>query len=327
MIRRYDAIIVGGGPAGLSAALILGRCRRSVLICDTGRPRNAASRALHGFLSRDGVSPRALLRMGRSQLSRYGVELISAEVTDAHRTRSGFEVVLDARRRLSSRTLLIATGVVDHLPAVPGVQTLFGRSVFHCPYCDAWEVSDRPLAVYGRGRSGVGLALSLRTWSRDVVLLSNGSARLTLFDRRRLGEKGVEVVERAIARFAPRRAGLNVVFEDGGRLPRAALFFSTGQSLHSDLPRRLGCRFTPKGAVKTDRLEGTGVPGLYVAGDASRDVQLAIVAAAEGARAAFAMNVVMQEEEGLGPDPSRKSAKTARRPNTRIPVNRRGESR
>ncbi len=321
----YDAIIVGGGPAGLSAALILGRCRRSVLLCDTGRPRNAVSRSLHGFLTRDGIPPRELLRIGRGQLRRYGVELLRAEVTDARRTRSGFEVVLGAGRRLKSRTLLIATGVVDHLPAVDGVQALFGRRIFHCPYCDGWEASDRPIGVYGRGRSGMGLALSLRSWSQDVVLFSNGSARLSVLDRRRLQEKGVGVVEKPIARFEPRRTGLNVVLRDGERIPRGVLFFSTGQELHSDLPRRLGCRFTPKGAVKTDRLEGTGVPGLYVAGDASRDVQLVIVAAAEGARAAFAMNVVMQEEEGLGPDPPRRIAKPARSPAVRIRGNPRGD--
>jgi thioredoxin reductase len=171
----------------------------------------------------------------------------------------------------------------------------------------------------------MGLALSLRTWSQDVVLFSNGSARLSVLDRRRLREKGVGVVEKPIARFEPRRAGLSVVLHDGERIPRGVLFFSTGQELHSDLPRRLGCRFTPKGAVKTDRLEGTGVPGLYVAGDASRDVQLVIVAAAEGAKAAFAMNVVMQEEEGLGPDPPRRIANPARSRDIRIRGNRRGD--
>lgn len=304
MTRRasYDAIIVGGGPAGLSAALVLGRCRRRVLLCDAGRPRNAASRALHGFLTRDRILPAELLRIGRSQLGRYGVEFVRAEATDARRTKTGFEVVLAAGSRRSSRMLLVATGVVDRLPAVDGAAALYGRSIFHCPYCDGWEVSDRPLGVYGRGRSGMGLALSLKTWSDDVVLLSSGSARLRALDRRRLQKRGVEVVEEKIAKFEPRRRGLDVVFLGGEHLARAALFFSTGQDPCSDLPRRLGCRFTRSGAVKTNRLEGTGVPGLYVAGDASGDVQLAIVAAAEGAKAAFAMNRAMQEQEGLGLD-------------------------
>ncbi len=271
-----------------------------MLLCDSGRPRNAVSRALHGFLTRDGVRPRELVAIGRRQLARYRVELVRGEVIDARRTNPGFEVVLANGRRASARALLIATGVVDRLPPVEGVDELYGRRIFHCPYCDAWEVSDRPLAVYGRGRSGMGLALSLRTWSGDVVLVSNGSARLRASERRRLAKNGVRIVEKKISAFEPRRNGLAVVFSGGERLARAALFFSTGQEPACDLPRRLGCRFTRKGAVKTNRLEETGVPGLYVAGDASRDVQLAIVAAAEGAKAAFAMNVAMQKEDGLG---------------------------
>jgi thioredoxin reductase len=151
----------------------------------------------------------------------------------------------------------------------------------------------------------MGLSLSLRTWSREVALVSNGPARLGGRERRRLAAEKIEVVEKRIARLDRRRNGLDIVFADGERLARAALFFSTGQDPACDLPRRLGCRFTRKGAVRTNRLEGTGVPGLYVAGDASRDVQLAIVAAAEGAKAAFAMNVAMQEEEGLGAGPRR----------------------
>jgi thioredoxin reductase len=297
--RAYDAVILGGGPAGLSAALILGRCRRRVLLCDAGRPRNAASKALHGFLTRDGSRPADLLRTGRREVARYGVELVAGEARDARRTKAGFEVVLSTGRRLSSRMLLVATGVVDRLPEVDGLRALYGRSVFHCPYCDGWEVSDRPLAVYGRGRSGMGLSLSLKTWSGDVALLSNGPARLPREDRARLARHRIAVQEKKIARLKGGARGLDAVFADGERLKRGALFFSTGQDPCSDIPRRLGCRFTRKGAVKTDRLESTGVPGLYVAGDASKDVQLAIVAAAEGAKAAFAINRALQEREGL----------------------------
>lgn len=296
----YDAVIVGGGPAGLSAALVLGRCRRRVLLCDAGRPRNASSRALHGFLTRDGIRPLDLLAIGRRQLVKYGVEYVPGEVKDARRSRDGFQVVLAGGRRLFARKLLIATGVVDRLPAVDGVRALYGKSIFHCPYCDGWEASDRPLAAYGRGRSGMGLSMSLRTWSREVALMTDGPARLGRQERGRLARHRIVIVEKRVARFERSRQGLEVVFADGDRLARAALFFSTGQEPSSDLPRRLGCRLTRKGAVKTNRLEGTGVPGLYVAGDASRDVQLSIVAAAEGAKAAFAMNVAMQEDEGLG---------------------------
>ena len=315
MRRRslYDAIIVGGGPAGLSAALILGRCRRRVLLCDAGQPRNAASRALHGFLTRDGISPRELLRIGRKQLVKYGTEIVDAEVTAARRTKLGYEVRLAGGRRISARALLVATGVVDRLPAVEGSEALYGKCIFHCPYCDGWEVSDEALAVYGSGRSGMGLSLSLKTWTRDVTLVTNGSARLNTLERGRLARHGVSVVEKKIARFERRGKGLEVVFADGQRLRRAALFFATGQGHSSDLPRRLGCRFTRNGAVKTNRLEETGVPGLYVAGDASRDVQLAIVAAAEGAKAAFAINHGLQERDGLVVVPAKRPGRIEKR--------------
>lgn len=299
MTAAYDAVIVGGGPAGLSAALILGRCRRRVLLCDAGRPRNAASRALHGFLTRDGVAPAELLRIARRQLRQYGVEILRGEVVGVRRTKGGFALALAGGKKLATRTLLFATGVVDRLPAIEGLPALYGRGVFHCPYCDGWEVRDRPLAVYGRGKNGTGLALALKTWSRDVTLLPDGPARLSVPLRKALVARGIPVLAGRIARLAGRPRGLDVVFENGNRFACGALFFSTGQDHSCDLPRRLGCRFTRKGAIRTDRFERTGVPGLYVAGDASRDVQLAIVAAAEGAKAAFAINHQLQEEEGL----------------------------
>ncbi|HZI67997.1 MAG TPA: NAD(P)/FAD-dependent oxidoreductase [Thermoanaerobaculia bacterium] len=299
MTGAYDAVIIGGGPAGLSAALVLGRCRRRVVLVDSGRPRNAASRALHGFLTRDGVDPLELRRIARRQLSRYSVELVRGEVVSAARRKGGFTLALAGGRRLSSRTLLFATGVVDRLPTVDGLPALYGRAVFHCPYCDGWEVRDRALAVYGRGKSGAGLALSLKTWSRDVTLLTDGPARLSAPLEKVLAARSVSVIASRVARLDSERRGLDVVFRGGERRAFGALFFSTGQDHSCDLPRSLGCRFTRKGAIRTDRFERTGVPGLYVAGDASRDVQLAIVAASEGAKAAFAINRELQEEEGL----------------------------
>ncbi len=307
MTAAYDAIIVGGGPAGLSAALILGRCRRRVLLCDAGRPRNAASHALHGFLTRDGIAPAELLRIGRRQLRPYGVEILRREVVSARRAKQGFEIALAGGKKLRTRTLLLATGVVDRRPAIEGLPALYGRKVFHCPYCDGWEVRDRPLAVYGRGKNGMGLALALKTWSREVTLVSDGGAHLTITLRETLVSRGISIREGRIARLEGRRRGLDVVFRNGDRLACGALFFSTGQDHGCDLPRRLGCRFTRKGAIRTDRFERTGVPGLYVAGDASRDVQLVIVAAAEGAKAAFAINHQLQEEEGLSLARLRKS--------------------
>ena len=303
MKGAYDAVIVGGGPAGLSAALILGRCRRRVLLCDTGRARNAASRALHGFLTRDGLPPLELRRIARRQLAPYDVEVVRAEVTGARRTRRGFTLSLAGGRMVATRMLLFATGVVDRIPEVAGLRGLYGESVFHCPYCDGWEVRDRALAAYGRGKGGAGLSLALRTWSGDVTLLTDGPSRLSAGLLSTLEARGVRVVARRIARLDRARRGLDAVFARGDRLSFGGLFFSTSQSHGCDLPRRLGCRFTKSGAIRTDRYERTGIPRLFVAGDASGDVQLAIVAAAEGAKAAFAMNRELQEEEGLSLGP------------------------
>ncbi len=298
MSGRYDAIIVGGGPAGLSAALILGRCRRRVLVCDAGRPRNVASRALHGFLTRDGIAPAELLRIGRAQLRQYSVQYRRVEVTGACREQEGFRVTLRGGTDTYCRKLLLATGVVDRLPAIKGIEKFYGRSVFHCPYCDGWEVRGRPVAVYGRGRAGLGLALSLRTWTGDVILCSDGPSHLAAAQRRELERHGISLLEAPIAHLEGARGKLkHVVFTTGDRIARFALFFASRQDQRSSFPARLGCEFTAKGAVRTNRLEGTAVPGLYVAGDASRDVQLAIIAAAEGARAGFAINQALQEED------------------------------
>jgi thioredoxin reductase len=289
----YDVIIVGAGPAGLSAALILGRCRRRVLVCDSGRPRNAASLAMHGFLTRDGVNPHEFLRLSREQLRQYEtVAIRNCEVTAATcRTDARFEVTIENEERLTGRKLLIATGVLDNLPGIPGFAELYGASVFHCPYCDGWEVRDEPLAVYGRGERGLGLSLELTGWSRDVVLCSDGPAEIDEAGRARLRRCGIEVREERVLRLDGEGGRLTrVVFDAGEPLARRALFFTTGQPQQSALAISLGCEFNDKGTVRTGKYESTHLSGLYVAGDASRAVQWVIVAAAEGAEAAFAIN-------------------------------------
>lgn len=296
----FDVIIVGAGPAGLSAALMLGRSRRRVLVCDTGRPRNAASRAMHGFLSRDGMAPADFLRAAREQIHQYEtVELRDVEVVHAECREGRFHVTLQDGVRLAARKLLIATGVVDNLPSIPGFKELYGRSVFHCPYCDGWEVRDQPLAVYGRGARGLGLSLELTGWSRDVVLCTDGPPELEAGDIARLTRNGIMLREEPVARLEGSDGLEQVVFERGDPLARRALFFTTGQTQQSELARTLGCEINEKGTVRTGKYEATHLPGLFVAGDASRAVQWVVVAAAEGAEAAFAINTDLLKEDLL----------------------------
>jgi thioredoxin reductase len=295
----FDVIIVGGGPAGLSAALMLGRCRRRVLVCDEGNPRNKTSRALHGFLTRDGVPPLDLLALAREELKPYDVEIRDTPVTEIARLPHGFAAQLQNDERVEARAVLLATGVRDHPPQIPGLAECFGISVHHCPYCDGWECRDRPIAVVGIEASPAGLALSLRTWSHAVTACTHGR-RLSRAHRDQLGRHDVAVRTGRIERLDHADGWVRrVVFEDGGTLECDALFFTAAQHQQCDLAENMGCEFTPRGTVRTDLLGKTSVSGLYVVGDASRDVQFAIVAASEGAKAAVAINEALQALAGL----------------------------
>ncbi len=295
----FDVIIIGAGPAGLNGALVLGRCRRRVLVCDAGRPRNAASHGLHNYLTRDGIDPAEFLRLGREELQSYDtVKLLTIEVSNARRLENGFEVTLNNGERAVTRKLLIATGVVDDLPKLPDLESFYGRSVFHCPYCDGWEMRDQPLAVYGKGENGLGLALELILWSRDLVLCTDGPSQLSANDLERLAQHNIPVREEQILRLEGKDGVLEqIVFADGKAIQRRGMFFSTGQRQASQLAKKLGCEFTEQGCVATGEYEATNIPGLYVAGDASRLVQFVIVAASEGAQAAVAINKELMKED------------------------------
>lgn len=293
-----DVVIVGGGPAGLSAALVLARACRTVVLIDAGRPRNAASRAIHGFLSRDGVAPDTLRHLGRRDLEAFAtVTLIDDTVGGVRPRDGGFLVATTRHREYRCRKLVLATGVVDRVPEVRGFAECYGRSIFHCPFCDGFPVRGRRLAVYGPGARGAGLALELLGWSPDVALCTDGDGDLDADQRASLARNGIAIVEARVEAFVADDGVLQAIhFVDHAPLAREAVFFTLGQRQACPLVRALGCRMTDKGTVDTERHESTNVPGVFVVGDASRNLQWVALAAAEGAEAAFAIATALIAE-------------------------------
>ena len=288
----YDCVIVGGGPAGLSAALMLGRARRSTLVLDAGEPRNRASRALHGFLTRDGMGPAEFLAFARSELECYDtVALRSARVDAVEPFTGGFRVQLAGGSTAEARTLVLATGVVDHLPALPGLDQCYGISAHHCPYCDGWEHRDRPLVVHGQGETAADYSLRLLRWSSSITLCSNGPAELEAETAATLARHGIDVREERIRQLDVVDGKLQrVVLSEGEPVEAEALFLCLGHELRSDIAAALGVTLMDSGVADAARTGATNVDGVYAIGDASRDPQFVVTAAAEGAAAAVAIN-------------------------------------
>ena len=275
--KPLDGVIVGGGPAGLSAALVFGRCLRRVLVCDAGEPRNAPARVFNGYLSRDGSTPGEFLQICRQQLARYEtVELRQARVTDAQRNEGSFTVTLEKGEVLESRMLLLATGVVDELPDIEGFKRFYGKSAHSCPLCDGWEHRGEGVVVTGGDQAAADLAIEMLQWSKDVALCANGPLKCDAKARKQIARGGIRVIETPIARLEGKGDSLaGVRFTDGSFLPRTVLFFSPGQHQKSPLAEQLGCEFCPEdGCIRCDEKAATCVPGLYAAGNASRGVQM-----------------------------------------------------
>lgn len=298
-MRNYDVVVVGGGSAGLSAALLLGRARRHVLVSDTGKTRNAVAQESHSFFTRDGTTPAELVRIGREQLHPYEtVEFRPVGVKKAKAQSKGFELMLDDETRITSRKLLLTTGVVDEMPEIEGFKELWGRSIFHCPYCHGWEVRDQPLALYGNGSEGFELVELLKAWSDDLVLCTDGAATLSEDERNLLSRNKVSIREEGIVRVAGKDGHLeNIVFANGETLARKAIFFRPKQQQHSVLAKQLGCEFTDFGTVKVDDFGQTSVPGVYAGGDMIHLMQQISFAVSSGALAAAGINRTLLQED------------------------------
>jgi thioredoxin reductase len=284
----FDVVIVGGGPAGLAAALVLGRMRRRVLLLDSDDPAHGASDSVHGLFGHDGTPPFELRRTAQEQLRPYESVIVrKVAVEEAHQTPSGFSVTATGTTS-EAGVLLLATGMRYEQPPIEGVAEVWARGAYHCPYCHGWEVRDRPLAAYGAGAAH--LALLLTSLSDDVVLLTDGSSDLDPGGAERLRQTGVVIRDDPIARLEAEGGKLaRVVFADGSSDERAGLFFAPTFT-PSPLPAQLGCELDESGALVIDEDGATSVPGVFAAGDATTDKKAVVLAAAAGSRAAYTIN-------------------------------------
>jgi len=298
--KRYDVVIVGGGAAGLSAALVLGRARRGVLVIDAGSPRNAPAAHMQGFLSRDGMAPSELLAVGRDEIARYGVELVEDAVTSLDQAAcsdvgnpfaDSYRVTLASGSVVVARRLLVTTGVSDDIPDLPGVRERWGRDLLHCPYCHGWEVRDEPLGVLGTVPGSVQHALLVRQWSSDVTFFAH-TYELTDAERRRLDARGITTVTGNVSRLViegDRLAGVELT--DGRVVARTAVFVRPGIHPHPDgLLAGLGCDVDDSGFVITDGMDRTSNPGVWAAGNVADPRAQVITAAGAGSAAAISIN-------------------------------------
>jgi thioredoxin reductase len=298
----YEVLIAGAGPAGMSAGLVLARCRRNILLCGSGPGRNHASHGIHGLLTHEGQHPSQFIAAAAEDLRRYPMlHRRDAEVSSVVSDGTTFKFTCSDGSSGSAKKVLLATGLMDELPQLRGIEAFYGRTVHHCLYCDGYEYADKPLAAFGESDKGAGLALMMKQWSPDVLLVTAGGQSPSAEMRRRLAEVSIGCLETEIERLEGDGGALRrIVFADGTQIEREALFFATGCSQRSDLWQTLGCTRDDKGGIIIDPLsEETSVPGVYVAGDISRDVLLIAVALAEGAKAAVAINRALLREDRL----------------------------
>jgi thioredoxin reductase (NADPH) len=303
--ERYDVAVVGGGPAGLSAALWLARYLHKVVVVDSGDPRNWETRGINGYLGHQGIRSPELRRLGRSECEQYGAQFVSGIVdTAANETGEVFAICLRGGRIIEARRILLAIGIRDVWPDIPGLDQCYGETVHVCPDCDGYETRDKKTIVIGTGRKAVGMALALTTWTKEIVICTNGEPpdlKQELLDI--LKPLNIPVLDSAITCVLSRNKEIRGVELEGAMsLDCERLYFAIGQYPSDDLGSQLGCKRDEIGRLVIDEHNHTSVRNVYAAGDVAGRAQLAIAAAASGAIAAVAIHASLVPETRKLPD-------------------------
>jgi len=299
----FDCAIIGGGPAGLNAALVLGRARRNVILFDNNKPRNAVTQESHGFITRDGIKPTEFRQIAHREISKYpSVERKNTEVLSVIKNKMTFELVTSMGEKYQSKTIIISTGLKDILPSIANISDFFGKSLFHCPFCDGWELKDKPLVVIvDEQKQGFHFTQIVYNWSKDLVVCTNGEIVHSTEQKELLHNKGIKIIELKIKNFIGQNGQIEqLVFENGETVSRKGGFVLTQWIQSSDIGKELGCENNSLGGIATDSFGRTNITGVYAAGDASVIVpaQL-IIAASEGSRAGAGVNMDLTQQEFL----------------------------
>jgi thioredoxin reductase len=303
----FDCAIIGGGPAGLNAALILGRAKRNVILLDNNNPRNSVTQESHGFITRDGIRPKEFREIAHKELSKYAsVIYAEREVTSVIKNNNiepSFELVTSEKdERYQSKAIIISTGLKDVLPTIENISDYYGRSLFHCPYCDGWELRDKSLVVIiGEQNQGFHFIQTIYNWSKDLIVCTNGKPYQNSAQKAFLQNKGIKIIESRIKCFVGKNGQIEeVIFESAESVSSAGGFVMPQLIQSSDLGKKLGCQYNPLGGIAVDSFGRTNIQGVYAAGDASviNPAQL-IIAAAEGVRAAAGVNTDLTQKEFL----------------------------
>ncbi len=290
----FDCVIIGGGPAGLNAALVLGRARRNTLLLDNNNPRNAVTQESHGFITRDGIKPREFREIAHKEIAKYpSVIYAKREVISVTKNNQMFEVVTSGNELYQSKTIIISTGLKDVLPEIENISDYYGRSLFNCPYCDGWELQDKSLVVIiGDQAQGFHFIQTIYNWSKDLVVCTNGKPFQDANQKDLIQCKGIKIIENKIKNFVGKNGQIEkLVFENGESVNREGGFVLPRLIQSANFAKQLGCEHNPVDGISVDSYGRTNIRGVYAAGDASVIVpaQL-IIAAAEGLRAAVGVN-------------------------------------
>jgi thioredoxin reductase len=296
--HHFDVIIVGGSYSGLSAAMALGRSLRDVLVIDSNNPCNQQTPHSHNFLTQDGEAPAAIAERAKSQVLNYPtVTLMQGKAIKATKHDQGFVVQLETEETVTGSKLLLATGITDMLPQIPGLSSCWGISVLHCPYCHGYEVVGKEWGILADGEAAYHFCMILSNWTKKLVLFTNGPCNLTEEQKQKLKQKGIKILESTLQLIEHTNGQIEQLhFEDGNSYPLTVLYLKAPFKQKSEIPEQLGCELTEQGHLKTDDMQRTTVAGMYAAGDNSNMLRSVSMAVASGTKAGAVINMDLVTE-------------------------------